>query len=77
MSEGGLNLFNPDAPGAKSGDVHVVFGDPDKKALVYDLSRVPMTLKPRGKGADVAGEGRTKDGIALRINAQCNDVDEM
>jgi len=77
MSEGGLNVFSPDQPGAKSGDVHVAFGIPDKKSVEYDLSRVPMTLKSRGKGADVAAEGRTKDGVALRISAQCNDVEEM
>jgi hypothetical protein len=51
--------------------------DPDKKPVVYDLSQVPMTLKTRGKGADLAFEGRTKDGVALRISAQCNEVEDM
>jgi hypothetical protein len=76
-SEGGLSVSNPDEAGAKSGDVRIAFGDPDRKPVVYDLNQVPMTQTIPGQGADISFQGRTRDGIQLRISANCADVEEV
>jgi hypothetical protein len=31
----------------------------------------------RGKGAEITFEGKTKDGIQLRVTAKCSDVEEL
>ena len=77
LGEGGIKVNNPDAPGPKTGDLHVAFGDDKKRSVVYDVYAVPITLTPKGKGADLAGAGKTKDGIAIRITASCVDVETL
>jgi hypothetical protein len=77
LGEGGIKVDNPDAPGPKTGDLHVAFGDDKKRSVVYDVYNAPITLTPKGKGADLAGAGKTKDGIAIRITASCVDVETM
>ena len=77
MSEAGVNVANPDDPGAKQGEVRIAFGDPDGKPTVYSVDQAPLTLTAKGKGAEIAFQGRTKDGIQLRVTAQCADVEEL
>jgi hypothetical protein len=77
LGEGGIKVDNPDAPGPKTGDLHVAFGDDKKRSVVYDVYNAPITFTLKGKGAEIAGAGKTKDGIALRITATCVDVETM
>jgi hypothetical protein len=77
LGEGGIKVDNPDVPGPKTGDLHVAFGHDKKRSVVYDVYSVPITFTPKGKGADIAGAGKTRDGIAIRITASCVEVETM
>jgi hypothetical protein len=77
IAEAGISVSNPDDAGAKYGDVRIAFGDQDKKPTVYSVNQAPLMLTIKGKGAEVAFQGKTKDGIQLRVTAQCLDVEEM
>ena len=77
ISEVGINVSNADAPGAKYGQVLVAFGDRDKKQIEYKVDQAPLTLTIKGKGAEIAFQGKTKDGIQLRVTAACSEVEEM
>jgi hypothetical protein len=77
INEAAINVSNADEPGAKYGEVIIAFGDRDKKQIRYTVDRVPLTLTIKGKGAEIAFQGKTKDGIQLRVTAACSEVDEM
>jgi hypothetical protein len=77
LSEAGVEVSRPDVPGAKVGDVRVSFGDPDKRPIVYTLSRRPLTFVTKGKGAQILIEGATREGIRLRLRAACTDVEQL
>lgn len=77
IAEAGISVSNPDGAGAKQGDVRVAFGDPDKKPTVYSIDQAPLTMTKNGKGAEITFQGKTKDGIQLRVSAKCSDVEDM
>ena len=77
IAEAGINVLNPDDPGAKHGEVRIAFGDPDKKPTVYSVYQAPLTLTLKGNGAEITFQGKTKDGIQLRVTAKCSDVETM
>ena len=74
VGEAGINVTNPDEAGAKYGDVLVAFGDRDKKQIRYTVTRAPLTLTIKGQGAEITFQGKTKEGIQLRVTAKCLDV---
>jgi len=77
IAEAAINVSNPDDAGAKQGEVRVAFGDGAGKPVVYGADAVPLAMTPRGKGMDITFDGRTRDGIGLRIKASCQDVEQM
>ena len=83
VGEAGINITNPDEAGPKRGDVLVAFGARgDKRAVRYTISIPgdspgPITLNRNGKSADVAFQGKTKDGFAIRVTARCLDVEDL
>jgi len=77
LAEGGIMVSNPDVAGPKKGDLHVAFGTDDKRSIVYDVTGVPITMTLKGKGADLSGTGKTKEGVSLRITASCAETDTM
>ena len=83
IGEGGINIVNPDEAGPKRGDVLVAFGGRgDKSAARYAVSvpgdsAGPIMLTRNGKSADLAFQGRTKDGILLRVTAKCLELEEL
>ena len=83
VGEAGLNVLNPDDPGPRRGAVLVAFGArADTRALRYSISipgdsAGPITLSRNGKTADLAFQGKTKDGISIRVTARCLDVEEF
>lgn len=83
IGEAGMNITNPDETGPKRGDVLVAFGArDDKRASRYTVSipgdsAGPITLTRNGKAADLAFQGRTKDGISLRVTVKCLNVEEL
>ena len=77
IAEAGINVSNPDEAGAKQGEVRIAFGDPDNKPTVYSVDQAPLTLTKTGKAAEITFQGKTKNGIQLRVTAKCVDVEEM
>ena len=77
LGEGGIKVDDPDSPGPKKGDLHVAFGDDAKRSATYDVYGVPITFKMKGERAEIAGKGKTKEGISLEITASCTDVTTM
>jgi hypothetical protein len=82
LSEVGISVWNPDDAGPKWGEVRVAFGDPDRRPTVYDVvvprtATGPLTMSRAGRGGTLAFQGTTKDGVQLRVTAQCASVDEM
>ena len=83
VGEAGINITNPDETGLKRGDVLVAFGArDDKRAVRYSISipgdsAGPIVLSRNGKSADLAFQGKTKDGISIRVTAKCLDVEEL
>jgi hypothetical protein len=74
--QSGIRVYKPDAPGAKSGEVEVGFGPFAKLTTDYLITKIPITVTPKGKGADIAGEGKTKDGIQIRVSASCAEIQQ-
>ena len=72
-----ISVSNPDDPGAKQGDVNVALVDRGKKQISYKVDAVPLSLTIKGEGAEISFEGKTKDGIQLRVTAKCSKMEEM
>ena len=83
IGEAGINITNPDEPGPQRGDVLVAFGARDDKGSSrYSVSipgdsAGPITLTRNGKAADLAFQGRTKDGISLHVTARCTNLEVL
>lgn len=77
IAEAGINVSNLDDAGAKQGEVRIAFGDPDKKPIIYSVDQSPLTLTRTATGAEITFQGKTKEGIQLRVIAKCMDVEEM
>jgi hypothetical protein len=83
IGEAGINIVNPDEAGPKRGNVLVGFGARgDKSATRYSVSipgesAGPITLIRNGKVFDLAFQGRTKEGISLRVTARCLELEEL
>ncbi len=61
----------------------MAFGSRDgKRGSQYDVSVPrdsvgPITLTRNGKAGDLAFQGRTKDGISIRMTAKCLNFEEL
>ncbi|MEQ1562735.1 MAG: hypothetical protein ABL935_04995 [Nitrospiraceae bacterium] len=44
---------------------------------MYSVDQAPLTLSMKDTGAEITFEGKTKDGIQLRVTAKCSDVAKM
>jgi hypothetical protein len=77
FAEGGLKVNNPDVAGPKKGDLLAAFGTNDKRSVEYNVLDVPITMTAKGQGTELAGSGKTKDGVQIRVTASCVDVTTM
>ncbi len=76
LQSGGIKVDNPDKAGPKTGDLTVQIGA-GKSAATYDVYNVPIAFTAKGKSMELSGAGKTKDGIALKVTATCNDITSM
>ncbi|MEP6509735.1 MAG: hypothetical protein ABJC63_16020 [Gemmatimonadales bacterium] len=74
MTTAAVNILNPDDPGAKYGELRIAFGR-GKQAIKYSVARAPLKLTIKGEGAEIVSEGKTKDGIQLRVTGRCSKVE--
>lgn len=77
LGDGGIKVDDPDVAGPKKGDLHVSFGDDKKRSVVYDVYNAPITVTPKGKGAEISGAGKTKDGVGIHITASCAEIEML
>ena len=79
LSAAAIKVLNPEQAGPKRGDVQIAFGtEPGKKVVAdYKVTDVPVTLTTKGKGAEMSFDGQTKDGVGLRVNAKCSEVENL
>ena len=83
VSGAGFNVFNPDDPASRRGEINIRFGDPgDKRPAAIELQIPagqpgPLTLTRSGTAATLTFRGRTKDGVALQVTARCASVEEF
>ncbi len=83
ISDAAINVLNPDEAAPKWGSVLVAFGGRDgKRGARYDVSvkgsgADSLTFSRKGKVADLAFQGRTKDGISLHLTARCMDIETL
>ena len=73
----GIRVYDPDATGAKTGELSADFGTFVKQTAKYMVTRIPITLTISGKGADIAGQGKTQDGVGIHVSVSCADVLQM
>jgi hypothetical protein len=80
VSQAAINIENPAATGPRLGSVLITFGAEAKRPPVeYSVSisrdnAGGLTFTRSGKDADLAFQGRTKDGIVLHLTAKCTSV---
>lgn len=71
--EGGIEVRDPDAAGAKHANVSVTFGDP-VKPTTYQISHEPVSLDLKSGGATLVFEGKTDGGVRIKLTAACHDL---
>jgi hypothetical protein len=53
-------------------------GDPGVHlAALEHATDVPVTLTTKGKGVEMSFDGKTKEGVGLRVNAKCSEVENL
>ena len=79
LSAAAIKVLNPEQAGPKHGDVQIAFGtEPGKKVVAdYKVTDVPVTLTTKGKGVEMSFDGQTKEGVGLRVNAKCSEVENL
>ena len=82
VSEAAINIENLAETGPRQGHVLITFRaiPAGSRPCGYSLSisrknSGGLTFTRTGKGADLAFQGRTSDGIALHLTAKCTSVD--
>jgi hypothetical protein len=65
-------------PGARTGDVIVKFLDGIGETMHdYSVSNVPLTLTRNGNVQQISFDGKTKDGVRMRVTGTIVQVDEF
>ena len=79
LSAAAIKVSNPEQAGPKRGDVQIAFGtEPGRKVVAdYNVTDVPITLTTKGKGVEMSFDGKTKEGVGLRVNAKCSEVENL
>ena len=77
FSGAAVDVYDVAGAGPKFGDVHVAFGDPQKKPLLYEVRHAPLTMTKEGKATVLVFDGKTKVGIQLKVRATCATIDEL
>ena len=73
----GIRVYDPDATGAKTGELSADFGTFVKQTARYLVTKIPIILTISGKGADIAGSGKTADGVQIHVSVSCANVLQM
>ncbi|MBK5186845.1 MAG: hypothetical protein JJD97_01300 [Gemmatimonadaceae bacterium] len=72
-----IDVSNYKGSAAKTANAHVGFGDPHQKPFVYDLTRMPLTMARNGKVLTLTVQGKTAQGVQLRVTASCGEIEEL
>ena len=79
LSAAAIKVLNPEQAGPKRGEVQIAFGtEPGKKVVAdYKVTDVPVTLTTKGKGAEMSFDGKTQEGVGLRVTATCSELENL
>ena len=79
LEEAGIQVDTVSAgPGARTGDVIVKFMDGSSEGLQdYSLTNVPLTLTRTGTVQVISFDGKTKNGMHMRVTGTIVQVDEF
>ena len=75
LSIANIQVANSDRPGAKHGQVQIVFGE-GKTPAEYTLKDAPITMTLQGKGGVLSFEGAVK-GIRIKVTGTCSVFEDM
>jgi hypothetical protein len=76
LGEAGIEVLNSDAAGEKHGNIRVAFGG-EKGGTAYALNYASVTLVSARDRSTATFEGKTQDGIRIKITAVCTDVENF
>jgi hypothetical protein len=78
LEEAGIQVNRVSVAGARTGDVVVKFASGGSEKLQdYTTHNVPVTFTRSAIGGQMTFEGKTVDGIHLRVSATCVEVEEF
>ncbi len=79
LEEAGIEVDTVSAgPGARTGDVVVKFLEANGGTMHdYSVSNVPLTLTRNGGVQQISFDGKTKEGVRMRVTATIVQVDEF
>ena len=77
MEEAGMEISDPDSAKPKLGYARVAFFGADGKKVVYQTVRSPVTLTMSGKTGQISYDGKTTDGVNVKLTASCMDVEYL
>lgn len=73
----GIDVSQFKGTAAKTADVHVAFGDLQKKPFMYELRSAPVTMTRSGKVIALTIQGKSTQGVLLKVTASCGAFDEV
>ncbi|MDQ6829940.1 MAG: hypothetical protein M3081_13860 [Gemmatimonadota bacterium] len=80
LAEAGIKVDNADDAAPKWGMILMTFGDKVPVSYTVSIDRKttgPLTMSRTGAKGEIAFQGKTTDGIQLKVTAKCADIDEM
>jgi hypothetical protein len=79
LEEAGIQVDTvTEGPGIRSGDVIVKFLDGTGESMHdYSISNVPLTLTRTGNVQQINFDGKTMDGVRMRVTGTIVQVDEL
>jgi len=77
LAEAGIEVLNSDVAGEKHGNIRIAFGGADKDSTVYALNYASVTLVSGRDRGTATFEGKTQEGIRIKMTAACNDIENF
>ncbi len=78
LDGGGIKIVNSDDAGPKWGQVEVNFrGKTSYLVSAGPTPNGPFTMSKTGSKGEIAFQGKTKEGIQLKVNAKCGVIESL
>lgn len=77
MKEAGFEVSDPDSAKPKLGYARVSFFGAEGKYVVYQTARLPVTLTMTGQSGKIEFDGKTPEGVRIKLTASCAEVEYL